>query len=373
VIEETDASGAMVMQYVWSQGALLQAKTAAETFSCHENAAGSLYAVTDAAGSVVDRMDYDVFGGHAVLTNPGRLTMTSLVPYFFSGARSDPELRFLLAGGAFFEVGAGRFVGREFGFVNFYLPLLGGVCPPAQKDAGGPGGPVIAQAPREDLRTRGKEEGGGQQPPKPPEKDPPEGESPGDEPTFFGKRIEPGPPCLIRIDCKPAFMPLVAYYHCGIYTRMETAQPIGQGFEVSGWSTGSTGSIPERIKAEWIGGEPTSLGNFGFVYPRNEPDEIGSLGYGGPPFSYPTPRLLHRDDKTDCEKVKCLRRGAAQYRRKDPRPYDPWAEDAPNSNSFIGALMRDCNVRSPGDIPGWRDLGWDYWARVRRDWRRHTR
>jgi len=68
VVEERDGSNAITRQYVWGNGIdqLLQEKTPTAMYSSHENSIGSVAALTDSSGTVVERYQYDPFGNITV-------------------------------------------------------------------------------------------------------------------------------------------------------------------------------------------------------------------------------------------------------------------------------------------------------------------
>jgi len=102
-----------------------------------------------------------------------------------------------------------------------------------------------------------------------------------------------------------------------------------------------------------------------------------------------------------CKISKCIRKKAWAYARLDPRGYDAFGQSQPNSNSFLGAIAKACEIEGIDGVPSFpvypdnhprrgkpmqpgieggfwggerasvsegRFLGWHYWQRHGRSW-----
>ncbi len=129
VIEERDAGGAVqaVMVQVPYSGQLAESgelvngqkqmtvalRRGGQDYWLHADDTGTVFALTDASGAVVERYDYDNFGEVQFLDPagapiPGATQSTAGNPYLFHAARWEPEVRFYNIGGAFYDDQAGR-------------------------------------------------------------------------------------------------------------------------------------------------------------------------------------------------------------------------------------------------------------------------
>ncbi len=87
-VEERDGANAITRQYVWGPGTdeLLQQQIPTATYYSHENSIGSVCALTDATGAVVERYQYDPFGNTTVTLNGNTGNR-----YRFHAMYDDPE------------------------------------------------------------------------------------------------------------------------------------------------------------------------------------------------------------------------------------------------------------------------------------------
>ncbi len=109
-VEDRDGAGVVQRQYVWGPELdnLLQERTASATLFAHENAIGSIAALSDVFGAVVERYRYDPFGKTTIAL--GGATGNE---YRFHGARFDPETGMYWMRARHYHPGLGRFVQRD--------------------------------------------------------------------------------------------------------------------------------------------------------------------------------------------------------------------------------------------------------------------
>ena len=113
VIEERDDKDAVTRQHVWGNGVdeLCQQKIgtqSSQAFYAHENSIGSIAALVDGTGKVVERYDYDPFG-NTTLTLDGKTGNE----YRFHAARSDPETGLYYMRARYYSPEMGRFQQRD--------------------------------------------------------------------------------------------------------------------------------------------------------------------------------------------------------------------------------------------------------------------
>lgn len=123
-VEETDGANELRRDYVWGRDldelveervhVANQMTTVTTSYFAHQNAVGSVVALTraqtagGAAGTVVERYEYDAFGMTDVVVNG--LTGN---PYRFHGARFDPETGFYHMRARSYAPSLGRFIQRD--------------------------------------------------------------------------------------------------------------------------------------------------------------------------------------------------------------------------------------------------------------------
>jgi RHS repeat-associated protein len=109
IVEERDIANAVTRQYVWGFGGeLLQEKTASATYYAHENAIGSIAALTNASGTVVERYKYEPFGSTTVT-----LDGSTGNQYRFHGSYFDSETGFYFTPARTYSPPLGRFLQRD--------------------------------------------------------------------------------------------------------------------------------------------------------------------------------------------------------------------------------------------------------------------
>ncbi len=109
-VEERDQTNAITRQYVWGPGIdeLVQEQTPADTWFAHENSIGSVCALTDSAGNVVERYQYDPFGNTTVTLNGNTGNR-----YRFHAAYFDDETGLIHMRNRAYHPGLGRFIQRD--------------------------------------------------------------------------------------------------------------------------------------------------------------------------------------------------------------------------------------------------------------------
>ncbi len=117
VIEEVDAGGNVVASYVYCNGVdeLLTMNRNGNTYYYHEDALGSVIALSDAGGNVVERYEYDPYGAAEVLDNSFNSLPASTVdnPYTFTSGRYDAETGLMFFRSRYYDSKTGRFISRD--------------------------------------------------------------------------------------------------------------------------------------------------------------------------------------------------------------------------------------------------------------------
>jgi RHS repeat-associated protein len=110
VIEERDSTNAITRQYVWgkSLGELLQESTPTSILYAHENAIGSIAALTNPAGVTVERYRYDPFGNTTLPLNGGIGNQ-----YRFQSLYFDAETGCYFARNRTYSPALGRYLQRD--------------------------------------------------------------------------------------------------------------------------------------------------------------------------------------------------------------------------------------------------------------------
>lgn len=108
VIEERNGAGTLQKQYL--RGSVFQMQTSAGVFWLHEGANGSIAAVTDDTGTVVEAYQYGAYGQTTVTLGTGTLN-----DYRYLGVRFDAETSFYTGdvGGSYLSTTLGQFMTRD--------------------------------------------------------------------------------------------------------------------------------------------------------------------------------------------------------------------------------------------------------------------
>ncbi len=120
VVQELDAADAIVREYIWGDSIdeLLGIRQSGQTYSVHENSIGSIAAITDSTGALVERYDYDVFGLPHITDITGTPHPDPTIsflgqPYSFQGREWDPVLRLFYFRARYYDAVLGRFIGQD--------------------------------------------------------------------------------------------------------------------------------------------------------------------------------------------------------------------------------------------------------------------
>ena len=112
-IEERDDSGSVTRQYVWgtSIGELYQMSSTDGVFWAHENSIGSICALSDASGALVERYRYDAYGVGRIQVVAGQSASGN--EYRYQGSRLDPETGHYHMINRSYSPALGRFLQRD--------------------------------------------------------------------------------------------------------------------------------------------------------------------------------------------------------------------------------------------------------------------
>jgi RHS repeat-associated protein len=117
VIEERDENQALVATYIYGVGIdeVLTMRRGGVSYFYHANSIGSIAALTDEAGQVVERYTYDVYGQAGIRDSGGGPITTSGVgnPYTFTGRWLDDETGLLYYRQRYYNPALGRFMTRD--------------------------------------------------------------------------------------------------------------------------------------------------------------------------------------------------------------------------------------------------------------------
>ena len=117
VIEERDGRGAILGTYVWGlrRSELLNLRRGGKDYYYHADDLGSVMAVTEASGKVLERYDYQDFGQPEFFDANGRKLNGSAIgnPILFTGQRYDEETGFYYCRTRYLDPVAGRFLTRD--------------------------------------------------------------------------------------------------------------------------------------------------------------------------------------------------------------------------------------------------------------------
>ena len=118
VIEEQDEGGTPLRQFIYGHGVddVLAMVADDETFYYHDNSIGSVAALTNSGGDVVERYIYDAYGKTVILDADGVTELERSVvgnPYRFTGRRFDEESGLYFYRARYLDPGTGRFLQRD--------------------------------------------------------------------------------------------------------------------------------------------------------------------------------------------------------------------------------------------------------------------
>jgi len=118
VVEERDGGSNTTKQFVYGSGVdeVLELKTGGKSYFYHENSIGSITALTNDAGIIVESYRYGAFGETTVLAPDGVMDLgNSLIdnPYRFAGRRYDTETSKYYYRARFYDPERGRFLQRD--------------------------------------------------------------------------------------------------------------------------------------------------------------------------------------------------------------------------------------------------------------------
>lgn len=106
VLAEYDDGGGALAEYVFGHGPISQQRGALESYF-HADASLNVRALTDGAGSLTDRYDYEAFG------NPVSASGATENVHRFAGERFDPTSELYHLRARFYDPGSGRFTTRD--------------------------------------------------------------------------------------------------------------------------------------------------------------------------------------------------------------------------------------------------------------------
>ncbi len=116
-VEERDGSDVVQATNVWGSGAneLVGFKRSGQDYTAHLNSLGSVSAVTDSSGNVVERYDYDPYGKPTFRNASGTDIGSSAIgnPYLFTGQRFDSETGLYDYHNRMYSPVLGRFIQRD--------------------------------------------------------------------------------------------------------------------------------------------------------------------------------------------------------------------------------------------------------------------
>jgi RHS repeat-associated protein len=118
ILAEYDGDDQLVSRYVHGKGIdeLISLTRAGQTYFYHTDALGSVIAITDAAGDVVQRYEYDSFGNIVSLLDPDFIQ-----PFTYTGREYDPESGLYYYRARYYDAEMGRFISED------PIGLLGGI------------------------------------------------------------------------------------------------------------------------------------------------------------------------------------------------------------------------------------------------------
>ncbi len=123
-IEERDGLDATVRQYVFGRGIdeVLEITTGGNAYHYHENSIGSIAALSDPNGAIVERIRYDIYGEPEFRSTDGLSSLPSSTignPFLFTGRRLDSESSLYYYRARYYDPARGRFLQRDpLGYVD---------------------------------------------------------------------------------------------------------------------------------------------------------------------------------------------------------------------------------------------------------------
>jgi RHS repeat-associated protein len=88
---------------------------AGQTYYYHQDSLGSVSYITDPAGNVVEKYDYDPFGQATIRDSADVIIPSSAIsnPFMFAGRRLDPETGLYYYRQRYYDPGLGRFISQD--------------------------------------------------------------------------------------------------------------------------------------------------------------------------------------------------------------------------------------------------------------------
>jgi len=118
VIEERNGKDSLQASYIWGRWIddIVSMQRGGQNYYYHTNTVGSVISVTNAAGTVVERYDYDAFGKAAVYNGDfSLLTGGTMIgnPYLYTGREYDTETGNYYYRARYYDAVHGRFMQRD--------------------------------------------------------------------------------------------------------------------------------------------------------------------------------------------------------------------------------------------------------------------
>ncbi|MBI4835558.1 MAG: hypothetical protein HY811_12165 [Planctomycetes bacterium] len=117
VIEERDGSNNLLATYVHGNGIdeLLTMERNSNTYYYHENTQGSIYAVTNSSGVIVEKYTYDPYGKVSIFDGSGNPLQQSAIGnvYLYTGREYDTETGLYYYRARYYSPELGRFLARD--------------------------------------------------------------------------------------------------------------------------------------------------------------------------------------------------------------------------------------------------------------------
>ena len=117
LLAETDAAGAITATYIFGPGIdeVLQMERNGQVSYYHPDPLGSIVALTDGTGTLVERYEYDAFGQPTLFAPDGTVRPTSALAnrFLFTGREYDAETRLYFYRNRYYHPGLGRFLQRD--------------------------------------------------------------------------------------------------------------------------------------------------------------------------------------------------------------------------------------------------------------------
>ncbi|MBI4835560.1 MAG: RHS repeat-associated core domain-containing protein, partial [Planctomycetes bacterium] len=117
VIEERNGSDTLLATYVHGNGIdeLLTMERNSNTYYFHENTQGSIYAVTNSSGVIVEKYIYDPYGKVSIFDGSGNPLQQSAIgdSYLYTGREWDAEIGLYYYRARYYSPALGRFLARD--------------------------------------------------------------------------------------------------------------------------------------------------------------------------------------------------------------------------------------------------------------------